>query len=83
VSDEPKELFLARVKDCHRCLLQVGSRLGYVPKSEKRSITRMEHVAARKLGMDLLVFMADEKADGSADSLAKRNRWASIRRWQA
>ena len=44
-SDEPKELSMARVTDCHLCILMVGFRLGHVPTGEKRSITQMEYVA--------------------------------------
>ena len=81
-SDEPKELSMARVKDCHLCILLVGFHLGHVPTGEKRSITQMEYVAARELGVDVLVFMADEEADWPADSLAKLKRDAGIRRWR-
>ena len=65
---------MARVKGCHLCILLVGFRLGHVPTGEKRSITQMKYVAARKLGVDVLVFMPDEKADWPADSLAKLKR---------
>lgn len=47
---------------------------------EKRSVTQMEYLTARKHGLDVLVFMADEMADWPADTLAKLKRDASIRR---
>ena len=37
-SDEPKELSMARVKDCHRCILLVGFRLGHVPTGEHATL---------------------------------------------
>jgi hypothetical protein len=40
----------------------------------------MEYLTARKHGLDVLVFMADEMADWPADTLAKLKRDASIRR---
>ena len=37
-SAEPKELSMARVKDCHLCILLAGFRLGHVPTGEKGHI---------------------------------------------
>ena len=45
--DEPTELSMARVKDCHLCLLRVGFRLGHVPTGEKRSITHLAFCPGR------------------------------------
>jgi hypothetical protein len=40
--DEPKELSMTRVKDCHLRILLVGFRLSHVPKGEQRSIIQID-----------------------------------------
>jgi uncharacterized protein YegP (UPF0339 family) len=61
-SDEPKTFSQARVVGCDLCVLIVGFRRGYVPDNEIYSITQLEYRAARKRGIDVLVFVLDEES---------------------
>lgn len=60
-SDEPKVFSADRVKGCHFCILLVGLRRGYVAPGETSSITQLEYEAAVANGLDVLVYMLDEK----------------------
>jgi uncharacterized protein YegP (UPF0339 family) len=59
-SDEPKVFSQARVEGCDLCVLIVGFRRGYIPDNENYSITQLEYRAARKRGIDVLVFVLHE-----------------------
>lgn len=59
---EPKQFSQRRLVGCDLCILLVAFRRGHVPERETRSITQLEYDAARKLGIDVLVFMLDERA---------------------
>src|SRR5262245_309519 len=61
-TDEPKQFSQARVKGCHLCVLLVARRRGHVPEGETLSITQLEYEAAVDLGIDVLVFMLEEKS---------------------
>ena len=69
-SDEPKVLSQERVKDCQLCVLLVGFRRGHVADGESLSITQMEYREALRLGIDVLVFIANEEADWPATMTA-------------
>ncbi len=56
-SNEPKQLSVARMKNCDLCILLVGARRGHRPENEKLSITQMEYIEAIKRGIDVLVFL--------------------------
>lgn len=55
--DEPKVFCQERLEGCDFCVLLVGFRAGFVPDGESKSITQLEHQAAVKRGIDVLVFM--------------------------
>jgi hypothetical protein len=61
-SDEPKVFSQDRVKTCDFCVLLLAFRRGYVPNNETRSITELEYSAAIAQGIDVLVYLLDEKA---------------------
>ena len=61
-SDEPKKFSRQRLAGCHFCVLLVAFRRGFVPKNESRSIAQLEYDAAVAQGMDVLVYLLDEKA---------------------
>jgi hypothetical protein len=61
-SDEPKKFSQQRLAGCHFCVLLVAFRRGFVPKNESRSVTQLEYDAAVAQGMDILVYLLDEKA---------------------
>jgi hypothetical protein len=61
-SDEPKVFSQDRVKGCHFCVLLVALRRGYIPENEVHSVTQLEYHAALESGMDVLVYLLDEKA---------------------
>jgi hypothetical protein len=61
-SDEPRVFSQDRVKECDFCVLLVAFRRGYVPQNETRSITQLEYEAAIAKGIDVLVYLLDEKA---------------------
>jgi Domain of unknown function (DUF4062) len=61
-SDEPRAFSQDRVKVCDFCVLLVALRRGYVPENETRSITQLEYEAVIARGMDVLVYLLDEKA---------------------
>lgn len=61
-SDEPKKFSQDRLTGCHFCVLLVAFRRGYVPKDETRSITQLEYQAAVAKGIDVLVYLLDERA---------------------
>ena len=65
-SDEPKKFSQERLAGCHFCVLLVAFRRGYVPENETRSITQLEYDAAIAQGMDVLVYLLDEKASWPA-----------------
>jgi hypothetical protein len=62
-SSVPKELSKKRVDDCNLCVLLVARRRGHIPKGAEMSITQMEYAQAVALGIDVLPFLLDEKAD--------------------
>ena len=82
-SDEPKTLSQDRVRDCDFCVLLVGFRRGHIPDGETHSITQLEFLAAKKRGIQVLVFMASEEADWPADALADLRDDPEIVRWRA
>lgn len=59
----PKELSKRRVVDCNLCVLLVARRRGHIPQWADESITQMEYRQAVALGIDVLPFLLDEKAD--------------------
>lgn len=61
-SQEPKVFSQERLDGCDLCVLLVGLRRGHVPEGETRSITQLEYEAARRQGIDVLVFLLDEDA---------------------
>jgi hypothetical protein len=81
-SDEPKQLSQDRVKDCDVCILLVGFRLGHVAEGEGLSITQMEYAEALRQELDVLIFLADDKADWSAEALDELSRDARIKKWR-
>ena len=82
-SDEPKVLSQARVKDCQLCVLLVGFRRGHVAAGESLSITQMEYREALRLGIDVLVFIANEEADWPAAMTAGLVADPDTVRWRA
>jgi len=60
--DEPRKLSVDRVEGCDLCVLLVGFRRGHIPEESALSVTQLEYEAARKQGIDVLVFMLDENA---------------------
>ena len=81
-SDEPKRFSQDRLEGCDLCVLLVALRRGHVPEDEDRSITQLEVEAAKARGIDVLVFLLDEKAawHREVDELEKD---PEIRRWRA
>lgn len=59
---EPKEFSQKRVKGCNLCVLLVARRRGHIPEGETRSIMQLEYEAAIREGMDVLVYLLDDKA---------------------
>jgi internalin A len=61
-ADEPCVFSQRRVAGCQLCVLLVARRRGHVPDpaTDPRSITQMEYDEARRLGIDVLVFLLDE-----------------------
>ena len=60
-SDEPKKFSQDRLTGCHFCVLLVAFRRGYVPENETRSITQLEYQATIAKGLDVLVYLLDER----------------------
>jgi tetratricopeptide (TPR) repeat protein len=81
-TEEPKEFSQARVQGCHLCILLVGFRRGHVPEGDHLSITQLEYEAARKLGLDILVFMLDEQAPWP-HKFYELEKDPEIKRWRA
>jgi Domain of unknown function (DUF4062)/NACHT domain len=61
-SDEPKVFCLERVEGCDLCVLLVGFRRGYRPDGGAMSITQMEYQHALRNGIDILPFLAKDRA---------------------
>jgi len=59
--DEPREFSQERINGCDLCVLLVAYRRGYVPEGQSLSITQLEYQAANRLGVDVLVFMLDDR----------------------
>jgi Domain of unknown function (DUF4062) len=80
-TDEPKQFSQSRLNGCDLRILLVGFRRGHVPSGQQHSITQLEYEAARKLGIDVLVFILDEQAlwPRRFDELDKD---PEIRRWR-
>ena len=62
-SSDPKELSKKRVLGCNLCVLLLARRRGHIPQGSNESITQMEYRQAVALGIDVLPFLLDEKAD--------------------
>lgn len=80
--DAPKKLSVQRVKDCDFCVLLVGFRRGFVPEGEPLSITQMEYRAAVECGLEVFIFIANEKADWPEDALAGLRDDPKIAQWR-
>ena len=80
-SDEPKKFSQERLAGCHFCVLLVAFRRGYVPDNETRSITQLEYDAAIAQGMDVLVYLLDEKARWSP-SFDELDSDPQVRAWR-
>lgn len=80
-SDEPKRFSQERLAGCHFCVLLVAFRRGYVPKNETRSITQLEYDAAIAQGMDVLVYLLDERARWSP-SFNELDSDPQVRAWR-
>jgi tetratricopeptide (TPR) repeat protein len=61
-ASEPKLFCSDRLTGCDLCVLLVARRRGFKPNGETRSITQIEYEAALERGMDILVFLLDDKA---------------------
>ena len=60
-TDEPRVFSQRRVDGCDLCILLVAFRRGHVPEAERLSITQLEYKAAKDAGIDILVYLLDEK----------------------
>lgn len=76
---QPLQLSTDRVRECDLCVLLVGHRIGHVPKGHKHSITQQEYDAAKRAGLDVLVFMQDLDMAGQS---SKRGRSTRIQDWR-
>src|SRR4051812_27281939 len=56
-ADEPKKFSAERLDGCNFCVLLLARRRGYIPDGEMESITQLEYRAARKNGLEILVFL--------------------------
>jgi hypothetical protein len=65
--DEPKSFSRDRMLGCDLCILLVAFRRGHIPENESLSITQMEYRFAVDNGMDVLVFILDDKAPWQRD----------------
>src|SRR5262245_57106149 len=81
-SDEPKVFSKDRVKGCHFCVLLVAFRRGYVPENETYSVTQLEYEAAIDEGMDVLVYLLDERASWPS-GFDERDSDPEVRAWRA
>ncbi|MGQ0445377.1 MAG: nSTAND1 domain-containing NTPase, partial [Beijerinckiaceae bacterium] len=81
-SNEPKVFSQDRVKNCQLCVLLVGFRRGFVPEGSDSSITQLEYEAAMRLGIDVLVFMLDEKAPWYRE-FDERDSDPEVKRWRS
>lgn len=81
-SAEPKQFSQDRLKDCDLCVLLVAFRRGHVPEGETLSITQLEYEAARRSGLDILVYMLgeDERWYRRFDELEKD---PALKAWRA
>ena len=66
-NDEPKIFSQRRIEGCNLCVLLVGFRRGFIPDNESQSITQLEYQAAKSNGINILVFLLDEKAPWPRD----------------
>jgi hypothetical protein len=82
-SDAPKTVSQERVAECQLCVLLVGFRRGHVAEGEVRSVTQLEYAEAVRRGIYVLVYMANEKADWPAESIAALRNDPEIVRWRA
>ena len=80
-TEEPKQFSQDRIEGCDLCVLLVGFRRGHVPKGEMVSITQLEYQAAVDLGIDVLVFMLEEKAPWPRE-FDELDKDAEIRPWR-
>lgn len=82
-SDEPKTLSQDRVRDCDFCVLLVGFRRGHIPDGETHSITQLEYIAAKRRGIQVFIFMANDEADWPIDALADLKNDPEMGCWRA
>src|SRR5579871_1479205 len=80
-SDEPKKFSQERVAGCQLCVLLVGRRRGFVPEGESLSITQLEYQYAVSHGIDVLVFLLDDKAPWFRE-FDDLDRDSGIRQWR-
>jgi tetratricopeptide (TPR) repeat protein len=58
--EPPMQISTELIKGCELCILIIARRRGHVPKGHTLSITQMEVETAKRLGMDILVYMLRE-----------------------
>jgi predicted Ser/Thr protein kinase len=74
-SDEPKVFSQKRLDGCDLCVLLVGLRRGFVPPREMLSITQMEYEEARRLGMEVLVYLLFEEGEVKSGEYVWKRGW--------
>ena len=80
-SKEPKVFSQERLKGCNLCVLLVARTRGFVPDGETLSITQLEYMAAIREGIDVLLFLLDDKALWYSDH-DKRSADPEVARWR-
>ena len=61
-SNEPRKFSQDRVIGCDLCILLVALRRGYIPPGGDLSITQLEYHAALEEGIEVLVYLLEEKS---------------------
>ena len=78
----PKRFYYRdRLEDCDLFILVVARRRGYIPPDDELSITQFEYQAAQDLGIDILIFMLDEKSPWP-EEFDERDQDPEILRWR-
>jgi hypothetical protein len=81
-AEAPHTFSPAGLRGCNLCVLLVGFRRGTIPPGKRESITQLEYRAARRLGIDVLVYQLDDAVTDWPPDFDDRRRDPEVRRWR-